>query len=370
MLQAVAAIASLAVLLWSLGVPSLRFAEAANVTQFSDTLSTSQPSVGSDHTIVFTTPTGLTAGQTIVITFDSGFVLGALGAEDIDFATTSGEFSLQNGAAAGAVWGVSSSSNSLTLTSGSGILAANATVTLQIGLLATTDTNGDTQIVNPTNGSYPINVNIGAGTDTGETRVAIIDVVTVTASVDTQLDFQVGGIPQGFTVNGTTTTGSSSATAIPFGELDPGVASTAAQELTVETNARNGFVVTVIADQQLESATGADIDSFANGNNESSPTLWSAPLGTVGTENTYGHWGVTTDDATTGAGLTDQFADQQYVAVSTSTPVEVFRHDGPSDGTGASTGSTTVAYTVQITSLQEAGDDYQAILTYVATPVF
>jgi hypothetical protein len=326
--------------------------------------------VGADHTIVFTTPTGLTAGQAITITFNSNFVLGALGAEDIDFATTSGEFSLQNGAAAGATWGVSSSSNSLTLTSQDGVLAANATVTLQIGLHATTDTTGDTQITNPTIGSYDISVDVAGATDTGETRVAIIDVVTVSASVDTSLDFEIFGTAQGLLVNGTTTTGSTSPTQIPFGQLSPGVASTAAQHLSVQTNARNGFVVTVIADQQLETPTGADIDSFANGGNQPTPLAWSAPTGVMGSENTYGHWGVTTADDSTGAGLTDQFADQQYVAVSTSTPVEVFRHDGPADGNTANQGSTTVAYTVQITTLQEAGNDYTATLTYVATPVF
>jgi hypothetical protein len=33
-------------------------------------------------------------------------------------------------------------------------------------------------------------------------------------------------------------------------------------------------------------------------------------------------------------------------------------------------GSTTVAYKVEITSLQEAAKDYTATLTYIATPVF
>ena len=66
-LQATAAIVSLAILLWSLGLPSFHFVEAANVTTYSDTLSTSEPSVVSDHTIVFTTPTGVAAGETIII---------------------------------------------------------------------------------------------------------------------------------------------------------------------------------------------------------------------------------------------------------------------------------------------------------------
>ena len=38
MLKPIALIAGLAILLWSLGLPSLRFADAANVSSFSDTL--------------------------------------------------------------------------------------------------------------------------------------------------------------------------------------------------------------------------------------------------------------------------------------------------------------------------------------------
>jgi hypothetical protein len=54
------------------------------------------------------------------------------------------------------------------------------------------------------------------------------------------------------------------------------------------------------------------------------------------------------------------------------TPVEVFYHNTPveySQG-GMGVGSTTVAYKVEISNLQEAAKDYQATLTYIATPVF
>jgi hypothetical protein len=148
--------------------------------------------------------------------------------------------------------------------------------------------------------------------------------------------------------------------------LSAGTASTAAQDLTVTTNAKNGFVVTVVADGQLDSATGADIDGFRNGNYDSSATAWEAPSALINDENTWGHWGITSDD-------TDYFAaEQTYVSAST-TPVAIFSHDGPVDGaTSPSTGTSTtrVGYTVQISSLQEAADDYQAIVTYIATPTF
>jgi hypothetical protein len=372
-LQATAAIVSFAIILWSLGLPSFRFAEAANVTTISDTLSTSEPSVVSDHTIVFTTPTGVAAGETIVITFPtSTFDLSTIGFEDIDLASTTGDYTLA-AAASGETWGVATTSNTITLTSATAVLTANATVTIEIGANATFGGGSQTQIVNPValggGASYKIDVSAGNGADTGSTRVVILDAVVVTATVDTIFTFEVAGVAGGQDVNGTNTTGPTTATTIPFGTLVAGTASTAAQLLTVSTNAANGFVVTVTSDGQLNSITGADIDGFKDGAFTTTATAWTAPLGTLGSENTYGHWGLTSDDPTLTAGLSDLYGSALYVSAST-TPVEVFRNDGATNGTGLGVGTTTVGYNVEISALQEAANDYTATLTYVATPVF
>lgn len=367
-LQAVAAIVGLAIILWSLGLSSLRFAEAANVTTFSDTLSTSEPSVVANHTIVFTTPTGVANGQTITIDFSDGpFAVGSVDFTDIDVSVEgTGDLNLEGSCTTEpASAAFSGTTLTITLCSGNGAsIAANGTTTIEIGTNATHQTTGDQQLTSPAAGSYEINLTAGAS-DSGATRVAIVPVVTVTASVDTIFQFTVTGVSAGLDVNGTTTGTTTSPTAIGFGTLVAGVATTAAQDLTVQTNARNGFVVTVTTDGQLESSVG-DIDSFADGGDQSSPIAWAAPSALVGQENTYGHWGLTSDD-------TDHFGTQQtYVAASTS-PVTIFSHDGPVDGVASpSTGTSTtrVGYTVQISSLQEAATDYSATLTYVATPVF
>lgn len=357
-LQAIAVIVAMAIVLWSLGLSSIRFAEAANVTSYSDTLSTSQPSVAADHTFVFTTPTGVANTETITIDFAGNFTgTSSIVATDITFATTSSLTVGDNctGVDVSATW--SGDVLTFTMCAGNGeFIPANGTTTIQIG-------TGANQLTNPTIGSYEINLTAGDGADTGSTRVAIIDTVSVTASVDTLFTFTVSGVTTGQTVNGTTTTGSTTPTLINFGQLQAGVASTAAQDLTVVTNAKNGFVITVTSDGQLASQNGADIDGFANGNFNASPIAWVAPAATVGSEETYGHWGLTSDD-------TDYFAaTETYVSAST-TPVQVFTHDGPTDGTTTGQGTTRVGYTTQISSLQEAATDYQAILTYVATPVF
>lgn len=369
LLQATAAVAAIAILLWSLGLPSFRIAEAANVTSFSDTLSDSAPSALSNHTLQFVTPNGVIGGGAITINFPAAFTgVGAIDSGDVDL-TVNGSPETLGDTPSGATWGVSTTSTSIIITSGTGTIASSATVTIAIGTHTTVGGVGNEQITNPaTSTSYEIDVTVGAQ-DNGSTRVAIVNTVEVTASVDTTLTFNIDGVGGGTAVNGTSTTGSSTATAIPFGTLQAGVATTVAQQLSVTTNAKNGFVVTVQADGQLVSATGADIDGFANGTYTSTPTTWSGPSGSLGNENTYGHWGITTADNSVTAGLTDEFGDNEFVSASTS-PVEVFRHDGPANGTTAHMGRTEVAYQIQITALQEAGDDYNATLTYVATPVF
>jgi hypothetical protein len=369
-LQATAATVSIALLLWTIGVPSLRLAEAASVTDFSNTLSDTAPGAVSDHTIEFVSPNGIAALESIVLTFEPGsFDLSDVDEEDIDL--------LENGVAEsiGGGWSVATTSTTITIQSaGIAAIAAGATTTVLIGLHATNDGTPDSQIVNPTVGSYEIDVVAGGEPDTGTTEVAIIDSVTVTAAVDTQFTFTVEGVAGGQIVNTADQTGgTTTATEIPFGELDLGTASTAAQDLTVVTNARNGFVVTVVTDQQLSSFNGADIDGFRNGTYDETPVAWEAPGETLGDENTYGHWGITTDDDSVGPSLTNDFnvgaGGDRFVSAST-TPVEVFRHNGPTDGSGVGEGTTRVGYKVEISALQEAADDYTATLTYVATPVF
>jgi len=366
LLQAITAVVTLATILWFIGVPSFRLAEAANVTTFSNTLSDSAPGVVANHTLSFVTPTGLAAGEIISIDFATTSFSGIddLVAQDLDLSVNGVEQSLIDGVADGADWNVTAAGTVIDIESGTSTIGANATVTVRIGTNATFGGTGTNQITNPTVGSYEITVAVG-NSDTGATRVAIVNVVTVTAAVETVFNFTVSGVDSGLNVNGDTTTSTTSPVAIPFGVLEANTAKTAAQDLQVITNAANGFVVTVHADKQLTSATGADIDGFIDGSYTTTPTLWTGPAGTLGNENTYGHWAITTDDAT----MPTVFGSQEYVSAST-TPVEIFRHTGPVDGTTQGVGLTRVGYTVEISPLQEAGDDYTATLTYVATPVF
>lgn len=350
--RVVAMLVACAVLLWSVGAYTT--AQAANLNLVSNTLTESAPSSLSGHFFSFRIPAGssVTSTADYVITFPAGFT----GVSTV----VSGDLTVRlNAGAPIAIANFAAGSQTITFDN----VAATSTdvVTVQIA---------PTKVVNPaTVQSYEFRITVAnPTTDSGRTRVAIVDNVTVTAIVNTTFEFVVSGLATSTVVNGTSTTGSTTATQIPFGVLNANQIYTMAQQLNVTTNAANGFVVTVEQDGNLRSSTGADIDGFSNGTNVNTPTAWSAPSNSLLLENTWGHWGLTSNDINLNAG---EFIGSggRWVAAST-TPRQVFSHNGPSDGTTQNAGLALIGYQVQISPLQEAADDYITTLTYIATPTF
>jgi len=364
--RVVAMLVATAVLVVSVG--AFNSAQAANLASISNTLSDSDRSALSNHLIQFTVPTsspGVIAGGTIVVNFPAGFVMGSVAFGDVDLSINGTDVTLA-AAPSGATWGAGVAGQVLTLTSGTGVVTAGQIVRIEVGTNATFGTAGTNRVTNPgITDSLEFLVTAGAA-DSGRTRVAILDNVDVTAIVNTSFIFTVSGLATTTTVNTSVTTGSTTNTAIPFGVLTAGVPRVMAQRLNVTTNARNGFVVTVQQNQNLLSSTGADIDGFIDGAYTNTPTAWVAPTNTILNENTWGHWGLTSEDSNLNG---DEFGAALYVAAST-TPRQIFSHTGPSDGTTADIGETDIGYQIQISPLQEAGDDYSTILTYIATPTF
>jgi hypothetical protein len=373
--RVVATLVACAVAMVSVGFYSN--AQAANLVSVSDTLTDSHPSVVSNHTIAFTiSSTGsVTSGQTITVTTPSGFASSSpLLFTDFDLKVAGTDQTIVAGASPAAnQWGYTTSGTGsgpfvLTFKSGGGtaVAAANNAIEIQIGTNATFGTTGVNRLINHATPGASYEFYITAGTaDTGRTRVAIVNHVTVSAIVNTSFTFTVSGMATSTTFNGTTTTGSTSPTIINFGRLTAGVAKRLSQRLNVTTNARSGFTVTVQESGSLQSSNGADIDSFTNGTNVNTPAVWSAPTNNIALENTWGHWGLTSSDDINAS----EFSGTKFVAAST-TARQIFNHTGPADGTTANVGSTTVGYEIQITPLQEAADDYNTTLTYIATPVF
>lgn len=372
-LQAVAMTVGIAVFLWSTGLPSIfHVAEAASITYASDTLSNSAPGLPSNHTIVFTTPNGLVAGQTMTLTFEAGFPLPGAGFDynDIDVLDDSTDISLKDGLGAGGQWGVATTSTTITFDlTGAATVSSSSVITIRIGNNAIVGASGTTQIVNPSaTTSYAIDIG-GSMTDSGQVRVAIIDQVTVSASVNTSLSFTVSGVNASSTVNGspTTTAATTTSTALPFGTLGINRSKILAHDLAVVTNATHGYTVTVEQTGALQSTTGATIDGFIDGANTQTPTAWQGPGAQVANTASYGHWGLTSTDGTTTR--SQEFGSDQWVSGST-TPVVIMGHDGPADGTTQGYGAARIGYQIEISALQEAGSDYNTTLRYIATPTF
>lgn len=363
--RVVATLVACAVALASIGIYSV--AQAANLSNISDTLTDSDDAVVSNHTIAFTIPTGsagvAAAGGTITVTMPAGFNFGSVVFGDYDLKVNGADQTIVAGAPGAGQWGYTRTGQVITFTTGTGASAAATNpIEIQIGTNATFGTTGTNQITNPTYGSYELYITAGTS-DSGRTRVAILEDVDVTAIVDTSFTFTVSGTATSTAIDAATTTGSTTATLIPFGRLVAGVPKLLGQRLAVATNARAGFNVTVQTSGTITSANGADIDTFSNATDISTPTNWSSPTNNIANENTWGHWGLTTEDDVT------LFDAGEYIAAST-TPRSVFSHTGPADGTTTDVGLTDVAYKIQITPLQEAGDDYNTTLTYIATPTF
>jgi hypothetical protein len=371
LLKTLAAVVMIGIIFTGLNFHTNIFVSAASIADVSNTLSDSSPGSASNHTIVFTTPTGIANGESVTIDFSDGPFAGtsSITATDIDVQNGASDLTVGSNCGGTDNVGVSFSGEVLTIEfcSGNGAsIAPNGSTTIEIGTHATSGGTGSNQLVNPAlTGSYDILI-AGTQTDSGKTIVVIVDTVLVTATVDTTFTFEVLGVSGGELVNGTSTTGSSTPTAIAFGTLSAGVASTTAQELRVITNASQGYVVTVAQNGEFIAANNATIDSFANGSYEADPTSWVSPSAIPGSPNTFGHWGLTSDDATTTRSV--EFGSDTWVAAST-TPVVIMSHTGPTDGTGTGEGTTRVGYRVEVSALQEAAN-YQTSLRYVATPIF
>lgn len=341
------------------------------LTGISDTLSDSDRSVTSSHTIRYTSSTTVTAGEEIAFAFDDatdkfdGWE--SLGTSDVTF--TGATLVTSCGAGSDEVTmavrtDTENEGMRFTVCPGDSVGGGAKVITIASGIITNPDTVG----------SYVIKIRSGSDDNADEfakTRVAVIDDVVVTAKVEPVLTFLVLGVASGqpnANDSGTTSITTTS-TAIPWGDLDVNVPKTARQDLGVATNARNGFSVTVFQDQNLTSGIGADIDTFQDGSNPGSPVAWTAPSNNVADENTYGHFGITTDDETLSGG--DTFGSALYDAIGDIlSPLEIFYHSGPADGSTLYKGKTSVGYKIEIGPLQESAEDYASTLTYIATPVF
>lgn len=349
------------------GVLTMRFTSNrafAYLDNVKDLLSASAPGSVATHTISYIDPSVIDQNETIKITFDPETDLFD-GIADL----TTGDVQFSG---ATLVPGCGGGPDEITLSTSTGAGDESVIFTVCPGDAIASGTKnivlGGGKITNPTStGSYVVRIH-GTQPNNGDTRVAIIDDVTVTASVDTNFTFSISPVASGTDINGATTTFDSATTSMNFGTLTVGTPVTLGQELRVITNAKNGFAIRVREDQNLTNTSGDDIDLFSNGSATSTPSPWTGPANNVDDENTFGHFGVTSNDSDLNGG---EFAGGLFAGnfQATSSRV-VFSHTGPADGSTPDKGLASVAFRIQIGVLQQPGTDYTNTLTYIATPSF
>jgi len=171
------------------------------------------------------------------------------------------------------------------------------------------------------------------------------------------LVFSIGGIGSGVGTEGITTDVATTPTSIPFSTLSFDVETEAAQRLTVDTNATEGYKIFMFKRQGLLGAQSTEIDVVTGTN--ASPSAWGTgcPAGTAGC---YGyHAG---DDALSG-GSTRFTADDTYAQFTTTAEEIVF------SSVSVTNEETDFIYKVQITNQQESGD-YSSSVVFIVVPVF
>lgn len=253
------------------------------------------------------------------------------------------------------------------------------------GLLITTVTTPSTQspldlsytingVTNPTTENTTYFATISTYSDTGttliDTRTVSFAVLTsssivVTADVNNIFTVSLAPVTTGLVNGATITLSNTTASLIPFGTLSAGTSVVAAHDITVTTNASNGYTTTVHgASNPPLTAGGADIDGFTGTNG--SPTVWTSPAGSTPNINT-GFFGYTTSDSTLLTGTADRFTSSggnKWAGV-TVTPSEV----AYSPASVLSGETTRIGWQIEVNSLQPAGS-YTGIVLIVTTPTY
>ena len=171
-----------------------------------------------------------------------------------------------------------------------------------------------------------------------------------------ELTFSVSGLPSGTTTAEIVTDATTTATAVNFGSIPFNDDFIAAQRISVETNATEGYQVFKYASQDMTNSYGVTINSISS--NNLTPSSWATACSVLAT----GCVGYHTTDAVLSSGSARFGAADTYAGLS-SVPEEIMFNSLPLSD------SVDIIYRVKVTEQQPAGD-YVTDITYLAVPVF
>lgn len=275
----------------------------------------------------------------------------------------------------------SSSYHVITCTLGAGVThAIDVGVTMTIGRDLTTGS----QIINPSAAAshvrgtadtylYFVRHKDSGGTlitaDTASGRVATVEAVRVTATIDPSITFTigtteatgVGGTPCGYAALGSAA-GNTTAASVAFGSVTLGAFNNLAQYLTCVTNADNGYIVTVYeGDRMKQINTGTTIpDTNCDGGtcNYTTAAAWA-------TDTTESGFGYTIQNLNVGVTVFSYPSGHKAFGVGSAQAQQIMSNTN----TPTTTERALVCYRLVASTTQEAGN-YENKLIYTATATF
>lgn len=230
------------------------------------------------------------------------------------------------------------------------------------GRLANTADTYTFKVQNFPNGANPNDPAVLA-TDDVTGKIAVIESVRVTATVDPSITFKIEGTSAGSHC-GLTTDVATTATSVPFGVLTLNTFRSAAQKITVSTNAVSGYSVTAIENERMSNLATSPtyiIDTLCDSGlcSQTVDGTWATPTAHSG----FGYTIAQVSGTPTIAPTAPNFRHFPNI-VASEAPSQIM-----SSTTTANSEAVDVCYQIAVNATQPAGT-YENQITYTATASF
>lgn len=343
-------------------------------------LSDSRPSTVTNVTITYDQSASgdFSAGDTLIVTFPTAWDTSSFASTDaLDYDITNNaveETLVDSGdSCTGDTIEITTvASDVFTFTACSGFVgeAAGTVLVIEIGTHATAGGTGNTQATTSTAATYTFTAD-ATDEDAKDALVAVVAGVTISATVDESLTVAVNAVTAGANCDdngGTPTEITTTNTTVPFGTISTETFYNGCQRIDVDTNAAQGYNVTIAQTQLLTSGGNTVAEGTCDG------ACSDTALGGWETATNNG-FGYCADDragnaaADAGIASTDQCDDATplyytFFTDPTEPTVDFMFSSGPISGD-----QTNVSFHLSVPGDQAAGT-YQNVVYYVATPTF
>lgn len=201
-------------------------------------------------------------------------------------------------------------------------------------------------------------------TDIGSGKMAVIESVRVTATVDPSITFKVEGVAASTSTCGLTTDITTTATAVPFGVLALDTFKVGSQKITVSTNAVSGYAVTAIENERLSNLAGSpsyipNTTCDTGGCTNTTSAAWATAASHAG----FGYTVAILSGTPTIAPTSPLY--QRFPSIAAlESPFQIM-----SNTTSVSSQQAYVCYKIAVDSSQPAGN-YENQITFTATATF